>query len=71
MTQILFVEHDGSEHAVEAENGVSLMQAANLGSDLVFCCRMGTTQDLTPVSPTSCVKTLNDKIPCAVMHPAP
>ena len=28
MTQILFVEHDGSEHVVEAENGVSLMQAA-------------------------------------------
>ncbi len=28
MTQILFIEHDGSEHAVEAENGLSLMQAA-------------------------------------------
>jgi len=28
MTKVVFVEHDGSEHAVDVENGTSLMQAA-------------------------------------------
>ena len=28
MTKVVFVEHDGSEHAVDAEDGTSLMQAA-------------------------------------------
>lgn len=28
MTRVVFVEHDGCEHAVEVEDGVSLMQAA-------------------------------------------
>ena len=28
MTKVVFVEHDGSEHTVDAEDGTSLMQAA-------------------------------------------
>ncbi|MGB5485221.1 2Fe-2S iron-sulfur cluster-binding protein [Parasphingorhabdus sp.] len=28
MTKIVFVEHDGTQHPVEAENGISLMEAA-------------------------------------------
>lgn len=28
MIRVVFVEHDGNEHAVEAEDGASLMQAA-------------------------------------------
>ena len=28
MTKVVFIEHDGTEHEVDAENGTNLMEAA-------------------------------------------